>query len=1294
MSKSTDVVVTRPKWIKRLGIAGGGGVLALILFYLFATSGMFVKSFVLPKLSAALNAKVTVEDAGVGLFSGVSLKKLNVEAGGETLVKTESASLKYSFFDLLSGRIRVSEFILDKPEVYVVVQKDGSSNLDPISEGMKSGEPAAEKPASGGNVDLSISNIALKGARFRFEQFTGTGLKNVFEADQVNIEIDRFGSGLEGNLKMSTRLLHESGPAALAPTDKLAAVVSAAFKFAFDPSLMPTSVVGSGELDVNEATGRLKDVLQLSGALAVDLTATELKNLALNFKRGDQSLGRIAVSGPFNPNTMAADLKIEVSEIGGSVLNLAGAPLGLAFGDTTVNTTHNVKVGEGARSVQASGSLRVGKLSVRQAGMVTPVVDLEMNYSGAFDQATESVDLGAFQMSGRDSGGEFLKAVLAQPFKISLKEGGAAQGGASAFDLALTNFDLARWGKLAGDQIESGLINLKVEARGTADARDLTVSIEESTRGLVAKAGTNRLSGIDTDASIKLKLVDLKKLAVELLRVEVGQSGARIVSVNSAGQVDLSNQDANLGVSVLVDIVAASRLMPLPDINLSGGALSFAGRLVSTNLTQSVNGKLSLTALSGAVAGNTLDRLGLATSIVATRSANGTLRLGELNGLLQYAGESAGSLALSGDFDPAQVKGGIKAALNGVNQHLLKPFLEPSLGGAQLASVQIDLSADAIVAGAADFSMKGNASVSNLVLRDPLRRFPETPLALHTAFDAKFANGSDGLKLKLPLLRGAVKVAGQDGGSFDVTADFDAKKAVGQFQLKVDGINEQLIAPFAAGALGDKTLKSIAINANAGGVIDLSRSTSIKGSFSVTNLVVLDPAGKIPASPLAVTLGIDAGMSGKVLDLRSLELALAPTERARNVLMTRGKIDFSDTNAIAATVSVTSDAIDLTQYYDLLTAGQAKAEPSVTPAATSPPAVDLNEEPPPVTLPVKNSKIDVRIAKLHLREIEIADLAITTGVDRQIIGINPLKMSINGGPVNGSVNLNLGLPGFQYDIRLVVDHVPIRPAIQSFSPTVGAASRGDLVANIFVKGAGQTGRNLKEHLTGNIGFYLTNAMLTIMPEQSATASPGTGIGAAFKSVGKEFASGGLKSIATVLGIPDLTSSPLTHVATQVEMGRGAILLKYADVKSDMFMVHAEGTIPIADVLTNSPLSVPVDMWLSKKAASRLTLGGGSEPFTQLPRFVEMRGTLGAPETYVNKAALGTVLLGGAAGLLKGVGGDVGKTAESILKQGGGEVGTVLKGIGGLFGGGAPKNDAAKTNAPPSKNPFQLFKLNP
>ena len=45
--------------------------MALILFYLFATSGMFVKSFVLPKLSAALNAKVTVEDAGVGLFSGV-----------------------------------------------------------------------------------------------------------------------------------------------------------------------------------------------------------------------------------------------------------------------------------------------------------------------------------------------------------------------------------------------------------------------------------------------------------------------------------------------------------------------------------------------------------------------------------------------------------------------------------------------------------------------------------------------------------------------------------------------------------------------------------------------------------------------------------------------------------------------------------------------------------------------------------------------------------------------------------------------------------------------------------------------------------------------------------------------------------------------------------------------------------------------------------------------------------------------------------------------------------------------
>ena len=1276
MNETQPVSEKRPKWIKRIGIAGGAGFVLLIAGYLFATSGTFVKSVVLPQLSAALNAKVTVEDASVGLFSGVSLKKLHVEAGGESLVKTESASLKYSFFDLLSGRVRVSEFKLEKPEVYVVVRDDGSSNLDPITDGMQSAEKQESAPASSGSVDLAINNIALKDARFRFEQFTGTGLKNLFEADQVNIEIDRFGSGLEGNLKMSTRLKHESGAGSLAPTNKLGAIVSAAFKFAFDPALMPTTVSGSGELDVTEATGALSDVHKLAGRLAVDLSATEIRDLALKFMRGEESLGRISVSGPFNAATLGARLKVEVADIGGSVLNLAGGPLGLNFGDTTVNTSHEITVGEGAKSIAAAGKVAIGKFSVKQAAMVTPTMDLNLDYAVAFDQSSGTIDLGRFQMTGRDGGGEFLKANLSQPFKLSLGENGAASGSASALDLAFVDFDLAKWAAISGGLVDSGMVNATIALRGAADAKQVEISLDETIRGLAAKVGTNRVAGIDADTTVKLKLVDLKQLAVDTVRVSVAQAGQRLLALNSAGEVDLQTQNANLGVSLLTDLAAASRLVPLPDVNLAGGNFSFAGRLVSTNAAQSVTGKITLAALTGVVAGNSLDRLGLETTLDVARAKDGSLKLGGLNGDLSLAGNAAGKIAASGNFDPATGEGKAKLAVTGVNQELLRPFVEPALGGARLASLGVNVSMDADYAGGANAAIRGNVELANLVISDPQARYPATPIGLQAAIDAKVTEGKSGINVLLPLLRGTVKVADQDAGGFDVTADFDAAKQAGKFGLTIAGINERLLAPFAGGALGDKSLKSVAVNAKLNGVIDLQRSSTVKGGFGVTNLVVLDPAGKIPANPLAVEVGVNAGMQGKKLNLQALSLTLAPTDKAKNVLTTSGTVDFSDTNAVAANLSVTSDGIDLTPYFDLLSGGEAPAE---SPAPTPEPAGDPNAEPPPITLPVKNSRIDVRIAKLHLREIEVSDVAVTTAIDRQTIAVSPLRMAVNGGPVDGSVNLNLGLPGHQYDVRLTADRVPIRPALKSFSPAVGATSRGEVVANVLVKGAGRTGRSLQQHLNGHVGFYLTNAMLTIIPE-SKPQPAATGLGASLKAVGTEFASSGLSMIASVLRIPDLTSSPVTHLSTRVEMGQGAILLKHADVRSDKFMVRAEGVIPIAEVLTNSPLSIPVDMWLSKSAASRLTLAGGDEPFTKLPRFVEMQGTLGAPETKINKVAVASVLLGGTGGLLKGVGGDVGKTVGGILQQGGGEAGNLIQGLGGLLGG----KKQSTTNAPPAK----------
>ncbi|NDA08978.1 MAG: hypothetical protein EBZ18_06170 [Alphaproteobacteria bacterium] len=63
MNESQPVSEKRPGRIKRLGMIAGAGLTLLVALFLFATSGLFVRTFVLPRLGNALNAKVTVTDA-------------------------------------------------------------------------------------------------------------------------------------------------------------------------------------------------------------------------------------------------------------------------------------------------------------------------------------------------------------------------------------------------------------------------------------------------------------------------------------------------------------------------------------------------------------------------------------------------------------------------------------------------------------------------------------------------------------------------------------------------------------------------------------------------------------------------------------------------------------------------------------------------------------------------------------------------------------------------------------------------------------------------------------------------------------------------------------------------------------------------------------------------------------------------------------------------------------------------------------------------------------------------------
>src|SRR5690606_36309410 len=95
------------------------------------------------------------------------------------------------------------------------------------------------------------------------------------------------------------------------------------------------------------------------------------------------------------------------------------------------------------------------------------------------------------------------------------------------------------------------------------------------------------------------------------------------------------------------------------------------------------------------------------------------------------------------------------------------------------------------------------------------------------------------------------------------------------------------------------------------------------------------------------------------------------------------------------------------------------------------------------------------------------------------VTVQPLQLSLNGAPLEGAVQLNLGVPGYEYNIRLTANQVPVKPLASSFIPVLKGRIEGAANASVQIQGAGTTGVNLQKHLNGQLGFAVTNANLKL-----------------------------------------------------------------------------------------------------------------------------------------------------------------------------------------------------------------------
>ena len=317
------------RWLRWLGWTGVGLLLLVILGYFVGTSSMFIKSFVLPRVSEAVHATITVSDTSVSPFFKVILRDLKVQTGAaeEPLLTAREVRARYSLIDLLRGQINVREVTLDSPLVYVAQYANGSTTLDALLKSSQQDKKPEPAPGTSPPPQVNIQAITLTNGTVRLVKFHAQG-SDTLELSNLNITLSDLANeqsaslGLGADIKFDRKLAQ---PDPKAPSQLLQARLGGGLEVSLTTDLKPQSAKGSLALEVVQAPDAFRDLAGLNGKVTCDLTLTELRQLALAFTQNGKTLGQITAGGPLNLNQLEGHLKIELSSIDRQVLNLAGA---------------------------------------------------------------------------------------------------------------------------------------------------------------------------------------------------------------------------------------------------------------------------------------------------------------------------------------------------------------------------------------------------------------------------------------------------------------------------------------------------------------------------------------------------------------------------------------------------------------------------------------------------------------------------------------------------------------------------------------------------------------------------------------------------------------------------------------------------------------------------------------------------------------------------------------------------------------------------------------------------------
>lgn len=500
----------------------------------------------------------------------------------------------------------------------------------------------------------------------------------------------------------------------------------------------------------------------------------------------------------------------------------------------------------------------------------------------------------------------------------------------------------------------------------------------------------------------------------------------------------------------------------------------------------------------------------------------------------------------------------------------------------------------------------------------------------------------------------------EGGGSITLKGHYDIPSQRTSLEFNAPDLNQNALGPFLQPFLGSADLRSVTLNLSGSTLYDPQGKSTLKTDAQLSNLVVDMPSHpQLAKNPLKASLQLDTTLDRGRLELKQFLVGLTATDRASNELAAQGFVEMRPHQLIGGEIVVTSEGLDITPYYDLLTSGNSQQEETGSDPKQPAPSPEKTSKPGSTRLPFKNFTVKSDFQHFYLHEIAITNFVAAVQLEPDSLTVDPFQLNFLGKPVKASANVNLAEAGYDYHIQAEGKDIPVEPIAKTFLSDSRIQYKGLILLNADIRGKGLTGAELKESLKGNFQFHYTEADIQLLGRWGKVL---------------------LAPIAVLLRVPQILESPVQSLKTDFIMGNGNIDVQNISVLTTAFHAQAQGTVPIKDNLMESPVDLPLQFALRRGLAEKAKLVPDGTPpdaeYVQLPPFASITGSLGKIKTETDKTAILGLLAQSATGLP----GQVGEKASELIQ-----------GLNQFLGS---KEAGSDTNAPSGTSTNESKRINP